>query len=82
MASDGPSPHHPSLCRGFVAYQPSRRINAQSLLPPSFHDLRTPYVLRSHPERDAPLAKIEKYTKQHPYLCPYHNIALHTSNKR
>ena len=27
-------------------------------------------------------AKIEKYTRQNPYLYPYQNIASHTSNKR
>jgi hypothetical protein len=27
-------------------------------------------------------AKIEKYTRQNPYLYPYQNIVSHTSNKR
>ena len=37
MASDGPSPHPPSLRLGFPAPQPSRRHHAQSLLGPSIH---------------------------------------------
>ena len=55
MASDGPSPHSPSLCLGLAAHQPSKRHHVQSLLGPSFHDSRTPDVLESHPERAAPL---------------------------
>jgi len=54
MASDGPSPHSPSLRLGLPAPQPSRRHHAQSLLCPSFHDTRTHHVLESHPERAAP----------------------------
>ena len=58
MASDGPSPHSPSLRLGLrlPAPQPSRRHHAQSLLGPSFHDPRTHHVLESHPERAAPLS--------------------------
>jgi len=44
MASDGPSPHSPSLRLGLTATQPSSRHHAQSLLGPSFHDKRTPHV--------------------------------------
>ena len=51
MASDGPSPHSPSLRQGLPAPQPSRRHHAQSLLGPSFHEPRTHHVLESHPER-------------------------------
>jgi len=51
MASDGPSPHSPSLRLGLLAPQPSRRRHAQSLLGPSFHDPRTHYVLESHPSK-------------------------------
>jgi len=36
MASDGPSPHSPSLCLGLPAPKPSRRHHAQSLLAPHF----------------------------------------------
>ena len=59
MASDGPSPHSPSLRFGLPAPQPSRRHHAQSLLGPSFHDSdpRTHHVLESHPERAAPLSR-------------------------
>jgi len=57
MASDGPSPHSPSLCLGLPAPQPSRRRHAQSLLGPSFHDPRTPHVLESHSEQAAPLSR-------------------------
>ena len=53
MASDGPSPHSPSLRLGLPAPQPSRRHNTQSLLGPSFHDPRTHHLLESHPERAA-----------------------------
>ena len=45
MASDGPSPHSPSLRLGLTAPQPSRRHLAQSLLGLSFHDPKTPHVL-------------------------------------
>jgi len=41
MASDGPSPHSPSLRLGLPAPQPTRRHHAQSLLGPSFHDPTT-----------------------------------------
>jgi len=51
MASDGPSPHSPSLHLDLPAPQPSRRHHAQSLLGPSFHDPRTHHVLESHPEQ-------------------------------
>ena len=57
MASDGPSPHSPSLRLGLPAPQPSRRHHAQSLLGPSFYDPRTHHVLESHPERAAPLSR-------------------------
>ena len=57
MASDGPSPHSPSLRLGLPAPKPSRRHHAQSLLGPSFHDPRTHHVLESHPERAAPLSR-------------------------
>jgi len=57
MASDGPSPHYPSLRLGLPAPQPSRRHLAQSLLGPSFHDPRTHHVLESHPEQAAPLSR-------------------------
>jgi len=56
MASDGPSPHFPSLRLGLASPQPSRRHHAQSLLRPSFHDPRslmfsnrTPSELRLSP---------------------------------
>jgi len=55
MASDGPSPHFPSLRLGLPAPQPSRRHHVQSLLGPSFHDPRTHHVLESQPKRAAPL---------------------------
>jgi len=57
MASDGPSPHFPSLHLGIPAPQPSRHHHAQSLLGPSVHDPRTPHVLESHPEQAAPLSR-------------------------
>jgi len=57
MASDGLSPHSPSLRLGLPAPQPSRRHHAQSLLGPSFHDPRTYHVLESHPEQAAPLSR-------------------------
>ena len=41
MASDGSSPHSPSVCLGLPALKPSRHHYAQSLLGPSFHDPRT-----------------------------------------
>jgi len=56
IASDGPSPHSPSLRLGLPASQPSRRHHAQSLLGPSFHDPRTYHVLESHPEQAATLS--------------------------
>ena len=57
MASNGPSPHSPSLRLGLTAPQPSRHHLAQSLLGLSFHDPKTPHVLESHPERAAPLSR-------------------------
>jgi len=57
MASDGPSPHFPSLRFGLPAPQTSKRHHTQSLLGPSFHDLRTHHVLEFHPERAAPLSR-------------------------
>jgi len=57
MASDGPSPHSPSLRLGLPALQPSRHHHAQSLMGPSFHDPRTHHVLESHPEQAAPLSR-------------------------
>ena len=57
MASDGPSPHSPSLRLGLPGPQPSRRHHAQSLLGPSFHDPRTHHVLESHRERAAPFSR-------------------------
>jgi len=54
MASDGPSPHSPSLRLGLPAPQPSRRHHAQSLLGPSFRGTRTHHVLESHPEPTNP----------------------------
>jgi len=57
MASDGPSPHFPSLRLGLPAPQPSRRHHAQSMLGPWFHDPRTHHVLESHPEQAAPLSR-------------------------
>ena len=57
MASDGPSPHPPSLCFGLPAPQPWRRHHAQSLLGPSFHHPRMHHVLESHPEQAAPLSR-------------------------
>ena len=56
MASDGPSPHSPSLRLGLPAPQSSRHHHAQSLLGPSFHDPRTHHVLESHPKQAAPLS--------------------------
>jgi len=56
MASDGPSPHSPSLRLGLPIPQPSRHHHAQSLLGPSFHDPRTHHVLESHLEQAAPLS--------------------------
>ena len=56
MASDGPSPHFPSLCLGLTNPQPSRCHHARSLLGPSFHGPRTLHVLESRPERAAPAA--------------------------
>jgi len=56
MASDGISPHSPYLRLGLPAPQPSRRHHAQSLLGPSFHDLRTHHVLESHLEWAAPFS--------------------------
>jgi len=57
MASDGPSPHSPSLRFGLPTPKPSRRHHAQSLLGPSFHDPGTQHVLKSHPEQAAPLSR-------------------------
>jgi len=57
MASDGPSPHSPSLRLGLPAPKPSRCHHAQSLLGPSFHDPRTHRVLESHPEQVVPLSR-------------------------
>ena len=57
MASDGPSPHSPSLRLGLPAPQPSRRQHAQSLLGPSFHDPKTHHVLESQPEQAALLSR-------------------------
>jgi len=53
MASDGPSPHSPSLRFGLHAPQPSRRHYAQSLRDPSFHNPRAHHVVESHPEQTA-----------------------------
>ena len=68
IASDGPSPHSPSLRLGLPAPQPSRRHHAQSLLGPSFHDPITHHVLESHPEQASPLSRCER--------C--HAIGLHS----
>jgi len=57
MASDGPSPHSPSVRLGLPAPQPSRRHHAQSLLAPTLHDPKTHHVLESHPERAAPFSR-------------------------
>jgi len=57
MASDGPSPHCPSLCHGLTVPQPSRCHHAQSLRSPSFRDPRPSHCLESHPERAAPLSR-------------------------
>jgi len=57
MASDGPSPHSPSLCLGLTVPQPSRLCHVQSLPGPSFHDPRTPHVLESHHEQAARLSR-------------------------
>ena len=57
MASDGSSPHSPSLRLGLPAPQPSRRHHAQSLLGPSFYDPRAHHVLEFHPEQAAPLSR-------------------------
>ena len=46
MASDGRSPHSPSVHFGLTVPWPSRRRHVQSLLGPSFHDPRTPHVFR------------------------------------
>jgi len=54
MASDGPSPHSPSLRLGLPAPQPSRRHHAQSLLGPSFHDPKTHHAFQSRPDQAAP----------------------------
>ena len=51
MASDGPSPHSPSLRFGLIAPQPLRRHHAQFLLDSTFHDPRMSNVLESHRER-------------------------------
>jgi len=56
MASDGPSPHSPSMCLGLPVPQPARRHHTQSLVGPSFHDPRKHHVLESYPERAAPLS--------------------------
>jgi len=65
MASDGPSPYFPSLRLGLTAPQLLRRHHAQSLLRPSFHDARTPYILESHPERTAPLSRRSYHERRH-----------------
>ena len=57
MASDGPSPHPPSLHLGLPAPQPSRCHHAQSLLGPLFHDPRTHHALEFHPKQAAPLSR-------------------------
>jgi len=57
MASDGPSPHSPSVRLGLAAPHPSRRHHAQSLLGPLFHDPKTHHVLESYPEHAAPLSR-------------------------
>ena len=59
MASDGPSPHSPSLRLGLTAPQPSRRPHTESPLCPSFQDPRTPHILETHLERAAPLSRRE-----------------------
>jgi len=71
MASNGSSPHSPSLRLGLPAPQPLRRYHAQSLLGPSFHDPRTHHVLESHPEQDATLSR--RYDE----LC--HAIGSHSA---
>jgi len=64
MVSDSPSPHSPSLRLGLTIPKPSRRHHAQSLLGPSFHDPRTPFVLESHPEQAAPLSRRDYERRQ------------------
>ena len=59
QASDGPSPHSPSLRLRIPAPLPSRRHHAQSLRGSSFHDPRTHNVFESHPEQAAPLSRRE-----------------------
>jgi len=71
MASDGPSPHSPSLRFGLPAPQPSRHHHAQSLLGPSLHDPRTHHVLESHPKQAVPLSRRDDER--------YHTIGSHSA---
>ena len=80
MASDGPSPHSPSLRLFFPAPQPSRRHHAQSLLGPSFHDPRTHHVLESHPERAAPLSRRDNERCHR--LCVFLCVSVREGNFR
>jgi len=57
MASDGPSPHSPSLRLRLPGPQLSRCHHAQSLLGPSFRDPRTHHVLESNPKQATPLSR-------------------------
>jgi len=57
MASDGPSPHSPSLRLGLPDPTKSRHNHAQSPLGSSFHDPKTHHVLESHPEQAALLSR-------------------------
>jgi len=55
MASDDHSSFTPSLRLGLAAHQPLKPRHAQSLLSPLFRDPRAPHVLKTYPERAAPL---------------------------
>ena len=74
MASNGPSPHSPSLPLGLPAPQPSRRHHAQSLLAPSFHDPTTHHVLEFDPEQAAPLSRRDD--EQRHAVCSHSALAL------
>jgi len=81
MASDGPSPHSPSLRLGLPGPQPSRRHHAQSLLGPSFHDPRTHHVLESHPGQAAPLSRCDDERGYHSVLAlRLHLVACNPSS--
>jgi len=82
MASDGPSPHSPSLRLGLPAPHPSRRHHAQSLLAPHF--MTQERIMFSNPTtsklRLSPAATPSAFTPPlHSTACTQGTLRFHTT---